>query len=82
MNVRVLDMQGAAEFLSLGPRTIRANISTIPHFISPGGGKYLFRSDELLAWVEKFRVAPVDLAEAYKIADALTTPRRHGRRSR
>jgi len=76
MNVHVLDMRAASEFLSLSPRTIRKHLAAVPHFLSPDGGKYLFRSDELLQWLEGFRVKPIDLAEAHRIADALTTPRR------
>ncbi len=76
MNVHVLDLRAASEFLSLSPRTIRENISSIPHFTTPNGGKYLFRSDELLTWLERFRVKPVDLAEAHRIAESLTGDRR------
>jgi hypothetical protein len=76
VNVHVLDLKAASEFLSLSPRTIRGNISSIPHFTSPDGGKYLFRSDELLAWLERFRVRPVDLSEAHRIAESLTGGRR------
>ncbi len=74
--VRVLDLKGAAEFLSLSPRTIRGQLNLIPHFESPGRGKILFRSDELLGWLEKFRVKPVDLAEAHRIAAELATSSR------
>jgi len=75
-DVHVLDLRAASAFLSLSPRTIRANLSSIPHFTSPDGGKYLFRSDELLSWLERFRVKPVDLAEAHRIAESLTGNRR------
>ena len=81
MSTRVLDLQGAAGFLSLSPRTIRKNLPSIPHFTSPDGGKFLFRADELLQWLEKYRVKPVDLEEAHKTAEALTAGRR-GRRGR
>jgi hypothetical protein len=79
VNIRVLDLQGAAAFLSLSPRTIRKQLSAVPHFTSPDGGKLLFRSDELLQWLEQFRVKPIDLTEAYKVAEELTSCRRRRR---
>lgn len=73
---RVLDLQAASEFLSLSPRTLRKALPEIPHFTSPDGGKFLFRSDELLQWLERFRVKPVDLDEAHRVAEELTSGRR------
>ena len=73
---RVLDLQAASEFLSLSPRTLRKSLPSIPHFTSPDGGKFLFRTDELLAWLEQFRVKPVDLVEAHRVAEELTSGRR------
>ena len=82
MFTRILDLQAASEFLSLSPRTIRKHLPSIPHFTSPDGGKFLFRTDELLQWIERFRVKPVDLAEAHRIAESLTGSRRDRRAAR
>lgn len=76
---RVLDLQAASEFLSMSPRTIRAHLDSIPCFRTPNGGKYLFRSDELLQWLEGFRVKPVDLEAAHEMATELTAGRRRGK---
>ena len=78
----VLDLKRASEFLSLSPRTLRTHLSEIPHFLSPGAGKLLFREDELLMWLERFRVRPVDLDAAYRQAEELTSGRRRERKAR
>lgn len=77
--VRVLDLRAAAGFLSLSSRTLRKQLDTLPHFRSPDGGKILIRSDEALAWLERFRVRPVDLDEAHRMAGELLGRRRRGR---
>ncbi len=82
MSARVLDLQGAAAFLSLSPRTIRKHLSSLPHFTSPDGGKFLFRDDELLEWLERFRIRPVDQDAAFRIAGELTARRRRAREAR
>lgn len=78
----VLDLNGlCGPFLPLSKREVRARLDEIPHFRSPGGGKLMFRSDEVLAWLERYRVRNVDLTEAYKMAEALTTRRQRKRRT-
>jgi|GEM_PF-4664080 len=76
MNVRILDLNGlCGPFLPLSKREVRARLQEIPHFRSPGGGKLLFRTDEVLVWLEKYRQRPVDIGEAYKVAEELTASR-------
>lgn len=71
---RILDLTGlCGPFLPLSKREVRSRLDEIPHFWSPGGGKLLFRSDEILAWLEKYRVQPVDLDEAHRMATELTS---------
>ena len=76
MDVRVFDMAGAAEFLSLSRRWIRQNLGTIPHFRP--SGKILFRSDELLLWLENHREKTISIDEAWKTAEALTEEAQRG----
>lgn len=78
----VLDLNGlCGPFLPLSKREVRARLDEIPHFRSPGGGKLMFRSDEVLAWLERYRVRPVDLGEVFKVAEALTAGRRREKRA-
>jgi hypothetical protein len=81
VSVRVLDLNGAiAEIVpGLSKRILRQHLHEIPHFKSPGGGKILLRSDELLQWIERYRVQPVALDEAYRIAEELTGRQRKRR---
>lgn len=77
----VLDLNGlCGPFLPLSKRFVRARLDQIPHFRTEG--KILFRSDEVLAWLERYRVRSVDLAEAYKMAEALTSRRHRKERTR
>jgi hypothetical protein len=79
--MRILDLNGlCGTFLPLSKRDIRSRLDEIPHFRSPGGGKLLFRSDEVLAWLEKYRVRPIDLDEAHRVAEELTSGRRQKRK--
>ena len=84
MTTRVLDLRSASEFLSLSSRTLRKHLPSIPHFTSPVGGKFLFRTDELLAWLENYRVKPVDLGAAFAMAEQITSAgfRKKGKRSK
>lgn len=54
-----LDLQAAAAFLARSPRWVRGNLSWLPHFRAHN--QILFREDELLKAMERFRVKPVDL---------------------
>lgn len=73
---RVLDLNGlCGPVLPLSKREVRARLDEIPHFRSPGGGKLLFREDEILAWLERYRVKPVDLEAAHEMATSLTKGR-------
>ena len=56
-----LDIRGASSFLSRSPRWIRLNLSWLPHFRCHS--QLLFRPDELLKTMERFRepVQAVDL---------------------
>jgi hypothetical protein len=79
---RVRDLNGlCGPFLPLSKREVRARLDEIPHFRSPGGGKLMFREDEVLAWLERYRVKPVDLDEAHRQAEELTSGRRRGRKA-
>ena len=51
-----LDLAGASRFLSRSPRWVRGNPSLLPHFRVHS--QILFRADELLKAMERFR-APV-----------------------
>ena len=51
-----LDLAGASRFLSRSPRWVRGNLSWLPHFRVHS--QILFRADELLQAMERFR-APV-----------------------
>jgi len=57
-----LDLAAAAKFLARSPRWVRGNLSWIPHFRT--NSQLLFRPDELLTAMERFREKPqvVDLS--------------------
>jgi hypothetical protein len=75
--IRVLDLNGlCGPFIPLSKRIVRARLDEIPHFRSPGGGKLLFREDEVLAWLERYRVRLVDLEAAHKMAEELVGRRK------
>lgn len=79
MRIRIVDLNGlCGPFLPLSKREVRSHLDEIPHFRSPGGGKLLFRTDEILTWLERYREKPVNLDEAVQIAENLTAGRKKG----
>jgi hypothetical protein len=65
MEVRVMDsaylsLQAAASFLGRSPRWIRRRITEIQHFRPPASG-LMFRREDLVAFMQRFRVEPVDV---------------------
>lgn len=76
MTVLFLDVRAAAAAVSMSPRWIREQLRTgLPCLRTEG--KILICPDALKKWMtSRYTPPPVDLAEAHRIADALTTPRR------
>ena len=66
-----LDVQRAAEAVSMSPRWIRQQIANgLPCLRTEG--KILLTPEELRAWMErKYREQPVDLDEAVRVAEEL-----------
>ena len=70
-----LDISAAARFLCRSPRWVRGNLSWLPHFRCHG--QILFREDELLLALEKFRV-PVQHVDLAGLLDRVIPTRRRG----
>jgi hypothetical protein len=59
MTLGFLDMAGLSHWISRSPRWVRANLSWLPHFRVHS--QILFRPDEILEAMERFRVEPKDI---------------------
>ena len=68
-----LDIQKAAAFLCRSPRWVRGNIGWLPHFRVHS--QILFRADELLRAMERFRVEPKEV-DISALLDRVVQPRR------
>ncbi|MBE0568908.1 MAG: hypothetical protein IH577_04455 [Deltaproteobacteria bacterium] len=82
MDPLFLDIKRAAEAVSMSPRWIRQQIAEgLPHLRTEG--KILIASEDLRAWMkDRYTPKPVDLEEAHRLAEELTTGRRRGKKKR
>jgi hypothetical protein len=75
-----LDMEGLERYSSMSRRWWRARLKEIPVLRLPG--KHLFRISDIDAFLLKFREAPPDLCDAYRVAEELTSRVRRMKRTR
>lgn len=80
--VLFLDVQRAAQAVSMSPRWVRAQIAAgLPCIRTEG--KILIAPEDIRKWMEaKYREKPVDLAAAFRIANQLTEERGRKKRGR
>lgn len=70
-----LDVQRAAQATSMSPRWIRQQVRDgLPCLDT--GGKLLISPEDLKAWLERYRVKPVNHEAAFEMAEQLTSGRR------
>lgn len=75
-----LDLASAAKFLARSPRWVRGNLSWLPHFRT--NFQLLFRPDELLAAMERFREKPQEVDLSGLLKRVVPSPRPRGARGR
>jgi len=75
-----LDIAAAAQFLCRSPRWVRQHVHEIPHFRV--NSQILFRADELLRSMERFRVEPAHIDLRGLLDKVIPTPRRRGSKGR
>ena len=74
--IGILNVAGLSRWISRSPRWIRLNLYWLPHFRVHG--QILFRADEILQSMEKFRV-PVQHVDLRGLLDkVIPTRRRRG----